>query len=162
MIELIKSRRSTRSYKAQKVKEEDLKQIVECGLLAPSGMNSQGICFCAVTNEKILNQLEALMGRAFFYHAPALIIVYGEADNRFTVCDGSCAIAQMYLAAHALGLGSCWINQLKDVASDPKFAALFEELGLKDKQIVGALAVGYADDMPKDKQIKENRVVFIK
>ena len=43
MIDMIKSRRSIRSYTEEKVKEEDLKEIVECGLLAPSGMNTQRI-----------------------------------------------------------------------------------------------------------------------
>lgn len=162
MIEMIKSRRSCRSYTTQKVKEEDLKKIVECGLLAPSAMNKQGIHFCVITNEEILNRLEDLMDREFFYHAPALIVVYGSPENRFTTCDGSCAMSQMYLAAHALGLGSCWINQLKDAAKDAKFDALFEKLGLKDMLIVGALAVGYADQKPNAREVNYDRVNYIR
>lgn len=162
MIEMIKTRRSCRNYTDQKVKEEDLQKVVECGLLAPSGMNTQGIEFCVITNEEILSQMKELMGRDFFYSAPALIVVYGNADDRYVAYDGSCAMSQMYLAAHSLGLGSCWINQLKNVIDDPKFEALFKELGLNNRVIVGALALGYAACEPKERQIKENRVHFVK
>ena len=162
MIEMIKSRRSCRSYTEEKVKEEDLKEIVECGLLAPSGMNTQGIQLCVITDEEVLAQLEKLMGRDFFYHAPALIVVYSDPDNKYAAYDGSCAMAQMYLAAHALGLGSCWINQLKDVTDDPKFEPLFDKLSLKGKIIVGALAVGHANKAPEERQIKEGRAHWFK
>ena len=162
MIDMIKSRRSIRSYTEEKVKEEDLKEIVECGLLAPSGMNTQRIQLCVITDQEILTQLEKLMGREFFYHAPALIVVYSDPDNKYAAHDGSCAMTQMYLAAHALGLGSCWINQLKDVVGDPAFDELFQKLSLKGKIIVGALAVGHANEVPKEKEIKEGRVHWFK
>lgn len=162
MINEIKTRRSCRDYTSKKVKEEDLNQIVECGLLAPSGMNMQGIHFCVITSDDILLSLERLMGKAFFYHAPALIVVYSESDYRYALQDGSCAMAQMYLAAHALGLGSCWINQLKDVGNDPAFRELFETLGLANKLIIGSLAVGYANTQPKLRELNKNRVCFVK
>lgn len=162
MIEKIKSRRSCRSYTDKQVSEEDLNQIVECGLLAPSGMNTQGIHFCVITSKEVLAQLEALMSRPFFYNAPALIVVYSEPDNRYALQDGSCAMAQMYLAAHALGLGSCWINQLKDVENDSNYKELFENLGLTNKIIIGSLSVGYSSTAPKPRELNRKRVRYIK
>lgn len=162
MINTIKSRRSCRRYTEEKVREQELQEIVECGLLAPSGMNMQGISLCVITNERILNELENLMGRAFFYHAPALIVVYCRKDYKYAIEDGSCALSQMYLAAHSLGLGSCWINQLKDVKDDPKFQDIFEQLNLNQVRIVGALAVGHIFEKAKERIIQENRVHYIK
>lgn len=62
---MILSRRSCRSYTEKKVSEDNLQTIVKCGVYAPSGMNSQGIQFCVITNEEILNALETKMGRSF-------------------------------------------------------------------------------------------------
>lgn len=158
MIDFIKSRRSIRSFTNQKVNEQDLNQIVECGLCAPSGMNRQGISFCVITSETILNELEGIANREFFYHAPALIVVYCDSDYKYAYTDGSLCMGQMYLAAHALGLGSCWINQIKE----PMFEETLTKIGLSNKIIVGSLAVGYPNETPKPRDIKENRVKYIK
>lgn len=161
MIEFIKSRRSCRSYQDKPLTKEQLKEIVDCGLMAPSGMNTQEIKLCVITNKEILNQLETRMGRAFFYHAPALIVVYSNPENEYAAYDGSCAMSQMYLAAHALGLGSVWINQLKDIVDDEKFADIMSQIGLQNKKIIGSLAVGYPAGEPREKIIKENRVTVV-
>lgn len=158
MIDFIKSRRSIRSYTTQKVSEQDLNEIVECGLYSPSGMNQQGISFCVITSEEILSELEKMANREFFYHAPALIVVYCDLDYQYAYTDGSLCMGQMSLAAHALGLGSCWINQLKE----PMFKEILTQIGLGNKIIVGSLAVGYPNETPKPRNIKENRVQYIK
>lgn len=161
MINFIKSRRSCRNYQDKPVTQEQLYEIVECGLMAPSGMNTQEVKFCVISNSDVLNTLEELAGRPFFYKAPALIVVYSDPDNRYAAHDGSCAMSQMYLAAHALGLGSVWINQLKDFVLDPKFDDVMTQLNLKGKTIVGSLAVGYINGEPREKTIKENRVTYV-
>lgn len=162
MLEIIKTRRSCRNYLDKSVSIEDIHNIVECGLLAPSGKNNQGIKICVITNKEVLNTLAKLSERDFFYGAPVLIVVYGEIDNEFTPYDGSCAMSQMHLAAHALGLGSCWINHLKRFVNDPKYSEIMTSLGLIDKTIVGALSVGYAADKPKPKVMKDiQRVNYI-
>ena len=55
MLENIKTRRSCRNYLDKEVSSELIDAVVECGLLAPSGMNTQGIEFCVITNKEILN-----------------------------------------------------------------------------------------------------------
>lgn len=162
MLENIKTRRSCRNYLDKPVKKEDIEEIVDCGLLAPSGMNTQGIELCVITNKEILNTLAELAGRDFFYQAPVLIVAYGEKENRFTPYDGSCAMTQMYLAANELGLGCCWINQMKDFVNDPRFDKVMERLGLKDKEIVGSLALGYKACEPAPRMMKKIcRVHFV-
>lgn len=161
MLDFIKTRRSCRAYQDKPVPKEMLDEIVECGLMAPSGMNRQSVNFCVITNKEVLSELEKRVERPFFYQAPTLIVVYSELENDFASYDGSCAIAQMYLAAHAQGLGSVWIHMVKDLVDDPKFKDIMDKLGLTGKRIVGSLAVGYINGEPREKVIKENRVTYV-
>ena len=57
MLENIKTRRSCRNYLDKEVSDEFINEVVECGLLAPSGMNTQGIEFCVITNKEILKEM---------------------------------------------------------------------------------------------------------
>lgn len=154
MLENIKGRRSCRNYLNKEVSSELINEVVECGLLAPSGMNTQGMEFCVITNKEILNKLAELAGRDFFYKAPCLIVVYGDIENKYNPYDGSCALAQMYLAAHELGLGACWINQMKDFVNEPAFDEIMSQLALKDKVIVGSLSLGYKASEPQPRMMK--------
>lgn len=156
-LEFIKSRRSYRSFKDIKVEKEKLDEIVYCGLVAPSGMNTQGIYFTVIHDETILNKLKEMVGREFFYNAPALIVVHCDKEYKYAYTDGSCAMENMYLASEALGLGSCWINQLKDF-TDHK---TMQEIGLSKDCIVGALAVGYSDEVKSERKLNLNRVNYL-
>lgn len=163
MLENIKNRRSCRNYLDKEVSSELIDEVVECGLLAPSGMNTQGIEFCVITNKEILKEMAVLAGREFYYKAPCLIVVYGDKENKYNAYDGSCAMAQMHLAAHELGLGACWINQLKDFVVDERFDEIMNKLALKDKVIVGSLALGYKAEEPKPRMMKRIcRVHYVK
>ena len=163
MLENIKTRRSCRSYLDNEVSLDLINEVVECGLLAPSAMNKQDVEFCVVTNKDILKEMAVLVGREFCYQAPCLIIVYGTGETPFDALDGSCALAQMYLAAHELGLGSCWIHQVKDFVDDPKFDAIMDKLALKGKKVVGSLALGYKASEPNPRMMKKIcRVHYVK
>lgn len=157
-LEWIKSRRSCRNYQSKQIEEQDLKEIVTCGMLAPSGMNEQGIQFTVIQDPSVLKALKELVGRDFIYGAPTLIVVHAPKDYRYVMSDGSAAIENMYLASHVLGLGSCWINQLKDYPE----SELLKTLGFQDHIITGALAVGYAAEAAKPRVLKEDRVHYIR
>lgn len=161
MIEIIKSRRSCKCFSNKEVSNEIINEVIECGLMAPSAKNLQSPQFCVITNKEILNEIVELTGKNILYNAPVLIVVYTENDVKSALSDGACAISQMYLAAHSLGLGGCWINHLKNHVNDPLFSNLFERLGISDKVIVGSFVLGYAASKPKDKVVNYNRVRFI-
>ena len=173
MLEFIKSRRSTRRFKAVPVEKEKLDQVLEAGRYAPSGGNCQTAHFIAVTNREILEKLADLVqqefaameetpgmyksivnsirsskkgGYVFHYAAPVLIIVANQKDYGNNIADCSCALENMMLMANALDLGSCWINQLKWLNENPVLLDFLQEMGLRDgERVYGALAVGYAD-----------------
>ena len=173
MLELIKTRRSTRKYQDRPVPRELLEQIVEAGRYAPSGGNNQTGHFLVVTDPAVLARLAEMAqeafagmeitentyrslafsiqaakrgGYVFHYHAPALIIAANKKDYGNNMADTACALENMMLMANALDLGSCWINQLRWLNEDPALLAYERELGLaEDERVYGAVAVGFAD-----------------
>ncbi len=173
MLDLIKTRRSTRKYLDRPVPRELLEQIVEAGRYAPSGGNNQTGHFLVVTDPAVLARLAEMAqeafagmevtentyrslafaiqaakrgGYVFHYHAPALIIAANKKDYGNNMADTACALENMMLMANALDLGSCWINQLRWLNEDPALLAYERELGLaEDERVYGAVAVGFAD-----------------
>ena len=83
-------------------------------------------------------------GYVFCYNAPVLIIVANRRDYGNNIADCACAIENMMVAANALDLGSCWINQLKWLNEEPEIVAYLRGFGLKeDERVYGAMIIGY-------------------
>ncbi len=164
LFQAIEGRRSTRSFLNDAVDKSDLEKIVEAGLCAPSALNEQPWLFTVVNNGDVLKRLNAavkkLMSAAdeerirarssdntycFYYGAPTLIIVSCNKGARFPIEDASCALENMFLASHALGLGSCWINQLGGSANDDDgVRAILTEIGVpSDHRVYGCAAIGH-------------------
>ena len=173
MLAFIKSRRSTRRFKAEDVSEEQLTQILEAGRYAPSGGNCQSTHFIVVKNKEMLAELADLVKQefakmevtpglyksivnsinaskkgnyVFHYNAPVLIITANQKDYGNNIADCACALENMMLMANALDLGSCWINQLKWLNENPVILEYMKKLGMDESErVYGALAVGYPD-----------------
>ena len=60
--EALLTRRSIRRYKPDPISEEDLKEILEAGLSAPSAVNMQHWYFVAVQSPEALDEVKAVMG----------------------------------------------------------------------------------------------------
>ena len=148
VLENIKSRRSVRTYTEQQVSAENLNLILEAATYAPSGMNYQTWHFTAIQDADILRELNEKIKGAFaksdeprlqerghsetyccYYHAPTLVIVSNEPTQWWAGMDCACAIENMFLAAHSLGIGSCWINQLGTTCDDPEVREYITSLG---------------------------------
>ena len=83
-------------------------------------------------------------GYVFCYNAPVLIVAANRKNYGNNIADCACAIENMMVAANALDLGSCWINQLKWLNEDPDILDYFRGFGLKEEErIYGALILGY-------------------
>lgn len=168
-IESILNRRSCRTYSNKKVKENVLDQIVKCGSMAPSAMNKQTTSLLVITNLKMLNKLKRLSitirGNDCFYGAKTMIVVYGNSQEKFVIQDGSCMMENLMVAASALNVSSCWINQLNDLLNTKQGMKIKEELGLQENDIVvGTCIVGY-NSIDKEilaKPRKENHIRYIK
>ncbi len=122
-------RRSIRSYQPTPVDQEKLELILKAGIWAPSASNHQTWHFTVITNPKIIDQINA-GGKAFlaksdsdshrqrgldpeahiFHHAPCVILVSYEKAHSWAKIDTALAAQNIMLAAHALGLGTCYIG----------------------------------------------------
>ena len=170
MHENLKNRRSIRRYKADQVPDELLDQVLEAGIYAASGMNTQGVRLVAVRDRETRDLLSkwnaAVMGSTSdpFYGAPCVVVVLADPDlYGGWVEDGALALGNMMNAAYSLGLGSCWIHRAKQVFDSPEGKALLEQWGLPTHlRGVGNCILGYpACDHPSPAPRKDGRIVKI-
>ena len=173
VIEAIRTRRSTRKFKARPVEMEKLQQIVEAGRFGPTGGNAQSNHFFVISKIETLMVLKELVQNAFAkmelrddlykslknsitlsrkghysfsYNAPVLIVVANKKDYGNNMADVACAVENMMLAANELDLGSCYINQLKWLNEEPSIRGYLATLGLKeDERVYASVAIGYPD-----------------
>jgi nitroreductase len=73
--------------------------------------------------------------------------------------DNACALQNIFLAAHSFGVGSVWINQIRDICDSERIRPILTELHIPaDHIIYGMAALGYADpegDVHEFKRIGE-------
>lgn len=167
-LETILTRRSTRKFLEKPIPEAELKQIVEAALCAPSGKNAQTWKFTVVTSrpmiEKLARGIEVALNRSGYnmYQPVALVIPSNQKESPFGKEDNACALENIFLAAHSLGIGSVWINQLQGICDDPVIRLVLDELQIPaDHVVYGMAALGYSDEEPKPiKRVGE--VAYIK
>lgn len=166
VYETILGRRSIRAFQTKQVEQQDLDAVLQAGLYAPCGMGSQLVTLVAVQDPAVRKKLSAMnaaiMGtdRDPYYGAPTIVVVLASPERYTWVEDGSCALTVMMEAAHALGLGSCWIHRAREMFDSDEGKALLKAWGVpKGMRGVGALALGYpAGEEPKAPERKPGRV----
>ncbi len=121
LLNLMLHRRSVRNYTEELVKEEDLKQILQAGLLSPTGRNKKPWEFIVVQKKDVLEKMAAsrVAGAGMLAGAAAAIVVLGD-EEKTDVWTEDCSIAMsnMHLMAASLGVGSCWIQGRLRAASE--------------------------------------------
>jgi len=161
IFQVIRDRRSIRKYKETPVEREKVEQVLDAARLAPSWKNMQCWRFLVLTDsEKKEAMLSAFAddnpGKKAFLQAPVAIVVCAnpaESDLshgiEYFVADAAIAFEHLCLAAHALGLGTCWMG-------------LFDEAVIKNAldipasiRVVGVTPLGYPDQEPKPRPRKE-------
>ena len=172
VLEKMKTRRSIRKYKPDMVPQELLDQIIEAGIYAASGRNRQDSIIIQVTDKKLRDEIMEMNckiggwqeGFDPFYGAPAMLIVLTRKDNPNRVYDGSLVMGNLMLAAHELGIGSCWIHRAKEEFETEWGKELLKSLGIEEEyEGIGHCALGYVDgEYPKELARKECRVFYIK
>ncbi len=113
LMERMQHRRSVRAYTEDAIPEEQLRQILQAGLLAPSGRGRRPWTFIVVRDRETLRKMSQCREGAagMLAGAAAAIAVLGDTTKTDTyVEDCSIALTQMHLMASSLGLGSCWIQ----------------------------------------------------
>lgn len=191
-LEAIMTRRSTRRMKPNLPPRELIERVIEAGRAAPSGSNSQTTHFIVITKPSTLKDLAELVqsefakmeiapdtyvslrnsinasrtgNYVFHYNAPVLIVTANKKDYGNAMADSACALENMMIAANALNLGTCWINQLHWLTDHRAVQAYMQNLGLKDDEtITGGLILGHGfDGLPVRTELKRtgNPVTWI-
>ena len=165
-ISIITSRVSCREYSDKKVPLGKLNQILEAGKMAPSAMNRQVANILCVRSKRYVEQLRQLAldvaKRDCFYGATTMVIVHGPKDDPFVFQDCACVLENIFIAATALKVQSCWINQVNDLFGSPQGKKLKKKLGIpEDHRVVGTAILGYAKD-PEKLASKERREDFVR
>ena len=148
----IQNRRSVKEYKAEQITDEELTAVLEAGMNAPSGGNRQSPVFIAVQNKEWIQKLCRLNaeiagapeGFDVFYGAPTIILVLADKNAPDAVQDGSLCLGNMFNAAYALGLGSRWINRIRETFETELGKELLKEAGYEGEYIGGGSCIlGY-------------------
>lgn len=172
LLNKMKERRSIRKYKPDMVPQDLLDQIIEAGTYAASGRGYQNTIIIQVTDRKLRDEIMKMNckiggwneGFDPFYGAPAMLIVLAKKDWVTGVYDGSLVMGNLMLAAHELGVGSCWIHRAKEEFETEWGKELLKSLGITEEyEGIGHCALGFVDgEYPEAPARKENRVFYIK
>jgi nitroreductase len=164
VITAIMERRSIRTFTTEPVKDGEMEAILQAGSYAPTARNTQAWFIMALLGKERIKALDAQVKEASkipgfdrykefvssgdytinFKNAPLFVIV--GVDQEISYCptqDGSLVIGNILLAAHSLGLGACWVNQLGAIADEPGFRKYLTGLGFPSTHsLIGSVAIG--------------------
>jgi len=145
--EVIRTRRSVRSFKPDPIPEEKLRTVLDAARLAPSGSNRQPTRFIVITKESQKRALVPMVeGQEFVAEAPVVIAACGRnihfnrggyMGDMSMLVDVAIAFDHLTLAARAEGLGTCWIGSF-DNESLKKALSIPE-----DYQVVALTPLGF-------------------
>ncbi|MDY0387674.1 MAG: nitroreductase family protein [Methanolobus sp.] len=186
VIENIKTRRSVREYSEKDVSDEDIKTIIDAGIHAPSGLDYQPWFFVVVKNREMMLRIsdhckprllellaettndaaiafkKELAKEEFniFYDAPVLVIVLGNNAGFTTDYDCSMCAENMMLAAHSMGIGSCWVGAGCFIQDNSE---LLGELGITPNfKVIAPIVFGYPAREPEEIDKNEPEVVWVR
>ena len=167
-IQDLTTRRSVKKYQPTQINRADLEKILKAGMNAPSGMGRQSAVMVVVQEPDTVKQLSRMNAEVMgvhtdpFYGAPTVIVVFADKEVPTYKEDGSLVMGNLLNAAHALGLGSCWIHRAKEVFNSAEGKALMKKWGLKDSlEGIGHCILGYGEGPePAEKPRKDDYIVW--
>ena len=165
------TRRSVRSYTDEMPPKEMIEDILKAGMNAPSGKNRQSAIILAVTNREVRDTLSRLnsvvIGRddfAPFFGAPVVLVVLADSMVHTWKEDGALVMGNLLNAAHAKGLGCCWVHRAREVFMIDEGKELLKAHGIDPERYVGIgnCVLGYMKgDYPVAAPRKDSYVYWI-
>ena len=163
------TRRSIRSFLPKQVEKDLLEKVLEAGTFAPTGGGRQTPVIVAVQDESTVKQLSRMNAAVNgnkndpYYGAPTVLVVLAERSRGTFLLDGAAVMTTLVNAAHAVGLGSCWIHRAKEMFESEEGKALLKKWGIEgDYEGIGQVILGYAaGPAPEPAPRKENYIVRV-
>ncbi|MBQ3525741.1 MAG: nitroreductase [Akkermansia sp.] len=169
-IQDIRTRRSCRKYLPEQVSDEQLNTILEAATWTPTGRGKQSPQMVVVQDAEMLSRLSRLNAQIMgtdsdpMYGAPTAVLVFADASNENGIADASLLMGTLMLAAHAVGVASCWINRGKAMFELPEGREIVKQWGLDSKYDGFAICIlGYAAEggIPPVKPRREDYVLRV-
>jgi nitroreductase len=159
VLQAIKGRRSVRKYTQESVSEDQLTQILEAGRWAPSRGNSQPWKFIIIKDDQILKELaDAIPTGKFLAEAPqGVVVVVNPKSSKHPEQEAAAAIQNMLLAAHEIGLGTCWISiHSTDCEEKVKQILLIPE----EELCISVISIGHPAEIPEKERKGLDEITF--
>ena len=169
VLKAIRERRSVRRYKKEQITDAELNAILEAGTWAATGMGKQSAVMVVIQDAKTIRALSAINAEIQgapkadpFYGAPTVVAVLADTTSYNWLKDGSQVMGNLMLAAHSLGLGSCWVNRCDATFDRPEGKAYLKKWGLADTyRGVGFCVLGYPEgDIPAPRPRKKDYILW--
>ena len=164
VYDAIVSRRSVRKYQSRPVGPEQLRSLIECARLAPSGSNTQPWSFIVIRNRETRERMAKVCQQEWMLQAPvhlacvadirtraagqeALVLdeTSPQLDLKRIIRDTTIAIEHIVLQAESIGLATCWVAYFQQADLRPVLSIP------SDKYVVALLTVGYPAEKPEPK-----------
>ena len=157
LINLIKSRKSSRNFIFQKVDNNTIKEIIECGRWAPSGNNTQPWKVCIVTHPTVKRMLAELSKYGGIMESAYVnLVIFLDVERGYDRVKDLEAIGafveNILLAAHAKGLGAVWIGEI--LKNKDKVDEIFK-LSSEKYELMCVVAIGVIDEALESKKAEE-------
>ncbi|MBP2132702.1 nitroreductase [Methanomicrobium sp. W14] len=187
VIYAIKNRRSIRFFKEKEVPDEIIKELIDCGIHAPSALALYPWRFAVVKDKKLMKKISdyvrpviidslknaktggmtkkylEMAGEknfSIFYNASCLLLVLGRDDAIRADIDCSLCAQNIMLAAHSIGLGTCWIGSAGHLE---KSRDLMSKLKIPEGyHLVASIILGYPDEKREMPKREKPEIVWIK
>jgi nitroreductase len=158
VLEIIKARRSVRSFRAKPVEEWKEKALLDAAMAAPSAGNIQARFFYVVKNQGIKDKLTRVaLNQGFISEAPLVFVACSDSEmsamgygargaSLYAIQDVTASVENILIAATALDLGSCWVGAFNE-------DSVSEILGIPENlRPIAIVPVGYPDEKPLPRQ----------
>ena len=155
-LNVLETRRSVRAFDPSRMPTDQLiSEVVKAGEYAPTGRGMQSPRIVVITNKAVRDRLSQLNAEVMgvtsdpFYGAPVILLVLADRSRPTYLYDGSLVMDNLMNAAHAVGLGSCWIHRAREVFASEEGKQLLAQWGITgDYEDIGHVALGYALNEP--------------
>ncbi len=152
-LEAIEKRRSIRRFKEKEISESDIEILLRSAQMAPSAGNLQAREFIIVSSaEGKKNLARVALNQEFIREAPVVIVFcanmtrsetrYRTRSALYAIQDATASVMSTLLAAHSLGLGTCWVG-----AFDEREVSSLLNLP-ENVRPVALVPVGYPNESP--------------
>jgi nitroreductase len=145
-IEILRTRRSIRTYAERPIEQGIIEEIIDCARLAPTAMNDQPWDFIVLTAKEDLRRIPVMLGHGEFIANAAFAVLVLARETDCALEDCSAATENLLIAAAAHGIGSCWVAG----ARQPYAPVVAKAFGApEDRQLIAIVSFGYPAENPQ-------------